>query len=202
MKRKHFGVLAAASVFCCAAANAVVTVTIEESGGDVVASFSGSLDTAALSCTALGTGAILDFTSPTDYAYLLGDAPGVLAVDGCPVTFGTAEPFGGAGVTPDAGTGAIGVEVSGGNAIYVPSGYTSGAAISGSSTFTGQTIAGLSLTPGTFVFDYGADSITFVVVDPAAGGGALPTAVPATPLWTLLLTAGLFLGIVRRRLVS
>jgi len=115
-------VWAAASLFCCATANAAVTVTIEESGGDVVASFSGSLDTAALTCSGpIGAGAILDFTSPADYAYLLG-APGVLSVDACPVTFGTAQPFGGAGDTPDAGVGAIGVEVSGGSRIYVPTG--------------------------------------------------------------------------------
>jgi hypothetical protein len=196
-------VLAVASVLFCASSNAAVTVTIEESGGDVVASFSGGLDTSALTCVNIGAGAVLDFISPTNYAYLLGDAPGVLSVDACPVTFGTAQPFGGAGDTPVAGVGAIGVEVSGGSRIYVPAGYSSGAPISGSSTFTGQTIAGLSLTPGIYVFDYGDDSITFEVVDAAAGGGtSSPTAVPATPLWTLFLIVGALLVMVRWRLVS
>jgi len=201
---KRSRIWATAAIFCCATANAAVTVTIEESGGDVVASFSGSLDTATLSCATLGVGAILEFTSTTDFAYLLGDAPGVLVVDLCPVTFGTAQPFGGAGDSPDAGTGGIGVEVSSGSGgIYVPAGYSSGTAISGISTFTGQTLTGLSLTPGSYLFDYGADSITFVVVDPAAGGGtSTPTAVPATPLWTLFLMAGALLGFVRWRLVN
>jgi hypothetical protein len=50
-----------------------------------------------------------------------------------------------------------------GHDIVVPNGYVSGAALSGSSTFTGKTIAGLGLTPGTYVYTWGtggnADSL-------------------------------------------
>lgn len=202
--KKFVKVGALATGLLSTASHAAVTVTIQESGSDVVASFSGSLDTAALTCAGVATLAILDFDSTTDYAYVLGSAPGGAASDACVASFTTAESFGGlpGGSTPDSGSGGpIGVEVVGGaNDLFVPSGYTSGSAISGSSTFTGETISSLGLTAGTFLFDYGDDTVTFVIVAPAiGGGGGSAQSVPATPLWTLLLTVGLIAGIVRFR---
>jgi len=61
-----------------------------------------------------------------------------------------------AGFRPFGNTGGrVGVDQGASTSLYVPSGYASGAPISSSSTWNGQTLAGLGLTPGTYVFDYG-----------------------------------------------
>ena len=64
-----------------------------------------------------------------------------------------------------------------------PIGYISGDPINGTSTWTGQTINSLGLVPGTYVFDYGTDRVTFNVVDPT------PQPVPSLSLIGLILTA-------------
>jgi hypothetical protein len=57
--------------------------------------------------------------------------------------------------------------------VFVPAAYTSGAAISDSSTWNSTTISGLGMTPGTYVWTWGsgatADSFTVVVApEPAS----------------------------------
>jgi hypothetical protein len=49
----------------------------------------------------------------------------------------------------------------------VPQGYVSGTVISGSTTYNGQTIAGIGFTSGTYVYSWGsggnASSITLII---------------------------------------
>jgi hypothetical protein len=69
--------------------------------------------------------------------------------------------------------------------LIVPKGYMSGSPLSGSSTFDGQTLASLGLTPGTYVYTWGApaddDSLTVKIAIPE----------PATWAMILLGFAGL-----------
>jgi hypothetical protein len=75
------------------------------------------------------------------------------------------------------------VDASGGSVrLYVPNGYVSGAAINATSTWANTTFAGLNLTPGVYVFDYGNDRITFNVGEAVV----VPTEaapVPVMPAW-------------------
>ena len=75
-------------------------------------------------------------------------------------------------------------------ALFVPSGYTSGNPLSGSSTYSGVTFASLGVTPGTFVWSWGsggsADSITLNIIPE-----------PSTAL--LFATAAGFLSLALRR---
>jgi hypothetical protein len=78
---------------------------------------------------------------------------------------------------------------------YVPVGYTSGAAISSSATFAGQTLASLELTTGTYVFASSHDTVTLHV-----GAAAPVMAVPEPAGWALMLMGfGLIGGAVRAR---
>jgi hypothetical protein len=46
-----------------------------------------------------------------------------------------------------------------GKDIIVPIGYTSGSPLSGTATFANKTISSMGLTPGTYLYDWGSDSI-------------------------------------------
>ena len=75
----------------------------------------------------------------------------------------------------------------------VPTGYTSGSALSGSATFDSTTLSAMGLTSGTYTASWGsgatADSVTLEV------GSAVPE--PAT--FALLLLPLTALGLARRR---
>ncbi len=79
--------------------------------------------------------------------------------------------------------------------MLVPTGYVSGTALSGSSTYDGMTIAGLGLTPGTYTYSSGtgadADSLTVNVgAVPEPSSLALATAALAGGLIVALAGAG------------
>jgi hypothetical protein len=64
---------------------------------------------------------------------------------------------------PSSGTGdtfGIGIGSASLPALYVPFGYTPGSPMSGSSTFSGQTLASMGLTPGTYQYTWSSDSLT------------------------------------------
>jgi hypothetical protein len=50
-----------------------------------------------------------------------------------------------------------------GKDIIVPIGYTSGSPLSGTATFANKTISGMGLTPGTYLYSWGSDSITLQI---------------------------------------
>jgi hypothetical protein len=54
-----------------------------------------------------------------------------------------------------------------GKDIIVPIGYTSGSPLSGTATFANKTISSMGLTPGTYRYSWGSDSITLVIETPA-----------------------------------
>jgi hypothetical protein len=162
------------------------SVTIVESGGNVVMSASGSLN-------------INDLTLVNPSAGPFGN--GGLGINNATFLLGTnglsGAQYSGFTTTPSnfgAGAGAVQTSASGdifgvitpGAPPYlltVPVGYTTGTAISGSQTFTGQTFSSMGLTPGTYTYTWGsganADSINVVIGGTPAT--PTPTATSQTP---------------------
>jgi hypothetical protein len=157
-----------------------LSVTIVESGGNLVMSASGSLNINDLTLVSpsvgpLGTGG-LGVTSAT---FLMGANVAAAQYSGfttSPSNFGP----GGGGVSPTSTSGNIFGVVkfdgpSGTPSLLVPTGYTTGTVISSTQTFSGQTFSSFGLTPGTYTYTWGsganADSINVVV----GGVGVTPT---------------------------
>jgi len=141
------------------AAGSVVNMTLLEVGGDVVLSGAGTMNTTSLGLTQLfyrNSGVV-----PQASQFGCGlDGPGPF---NCVIfTGGTiTEPanFGTGGVTNgNLGTGdffGIGFANST-RRLFVPSGYTSGSFISGTTTFNSTTLATLGATPGTYTWSWGS----------------------------------------------
>jgi len=129
-------------------ANAAFVVNITEVGSDVVATGTGSIDTAALHY--LGSESSDPYMVPSGDAILLG-LTGQFGVYGASIN-GPAS-FGSGGDThASSGLGdLVGVAASGGE-LAVPVGYVSGAPLTDSTTFDNATFASLGLTPGTYTF--------------------------------------------------
>lgn len=145
--------------------NAAVTISIQQSGGDVVATASGSLTMPSCIASATGSSAgLLYWAASNDYTYSVGQGTGIQ----CTTSFATAQPLNAVATDQLANSntgGPVGVNrlPSGGNILTVPNGYTSGTAINATSTWTGKTLATLNLVPGTYTFNFGTDTITYVV---------------------------------------
>ena len=148
-------------------AEAALVIDISQSGADVVAAGSGTIDLAGLTYS---------LTTPNSTG-VIGD---IAVIYVGPTTQGTTDFYGGASgpagfgsmfleFNPSSGTGDIfGVQGNGqsmGSYIVVPSGYVSGDSLSGTSTYDNTTIAGLDLTPGTYTYTWGsgADADSFTV---------------------------------------
>ena len=146
-----------------------VSILIQEVGGNVVWTATGTLNVAGLtktSTTVGGTG--FDATNAIFGSGLGASADVYSGSITKPANFGT----GGAAATSGSGSyiSVQGVPA----ALYVPSGYTSGEALSGTTTYVG-TLATLGLTVGTYTYSWGsggnADTLTLLI-------GETPTPTP------------------------
>lgn len=141
-------------------ARAAFTMYLYESGGNVVASGSGSLNTSGAGCGPTGTQVIKP--SPGGMLYTGGTLGSnaickIYSLSG-PATFGTGETL----VSANSSSGtyvAIGFL-----SLGVASTYVSGTQITSGAVFNGKTLAGLGVTCGTYVWTWGsgtdADSYT------------------------------------------
>jgi hypothetical protein len=171
------------------AAEAAVVMTLSESGGNVNLVASGTLNMAAISANF--SGGATGFLKPNDlYLTTLGSGFADTSIHNGvvgPTSFG----LGSIGFAANSGSGdALGVFGSFGGLI-VPRGYVSGAPLSGTSTWSGQTFSSMGVTPGTYVYSWGAgataDTLTINV------GAAVPE-----PSSSLLGLVGA-LSLLRRR---
>ena len=176
-------------------AHGSVIMTYSQVGNDVFVSGSGSLN-----LTALRQGGVTSNRSSVFPSFPLGsfavfgttNSTSNSAYDGIagPASFGS-----GSQTFANSGSGDTFGVIATRGIIYVPLGYTSGAALSATSTFNNQTIAGLGLTPGTYQFTWGtglnADFLQLTINSP---GSSVPE-----PSSILLLGLPLGALIIRRR---
>jgi hypothetical protein len=168
----HAVVLVATLTQLVRTSRADVTITIAQVGSDVVATSTGSLNLTDLTPNPDGelypTGIMrADIAwmvmGPNTPATPMNLYQGISGPD----SFGTTDIF-----DWNSGTGDIfGLLATGINGIVVAGGYVSGAPLSATDTFRGESISGLGLTPGTYTWTWGtganADSLT-LQIGPAA----------------------------------
>jgi len=174
-----------------------VQVNINQVGADVVAVASGTLNVGSLGAPgAASTLGLMQYVALGNYAYTVGQG----SANAYAVTFVTQQPLHAVAIDVPASVstgGPVGVDAGAGAfELFVPAGYVSGAAINSSSTWTNRTFASLGLSPGAYVFNYGADNITFLVGPQGSATVAVPS---STPLAQLLIALGVALLAWRSR---
>lgn len=150
-------------------------VNLQQVGSNVVANGSGTINTAGLTPDPAFFTGNDGQAALTPFGAYLGVGPAtstpINVYDGIsgPSSFGS-----GPGIYANSGSGDI-VAIYDGSRLYVPAGYTSGTALSDTSTWANQTFSSLGVTPGTYTWTWGtgasADSLTLnaiVVPEPAS----------------------------------
>jgi PEP-CTERM motif len=173
-------------------AQAAYIVTFSQTGSDVTASGSGAIDLAGL--TFITSGPTVSQVAPTFATEATGASGAVDEYSGAsgPFSFGS-------GVFTNATTGAgdlVGVQVLHGEPsgfIFVPMGYASGAPLSDTATYAGQSFATLGLAPGVYRYNFGSglDADTFTV--------EVGAPVPEPSTWAMLLAGFAGLGLAGYR---
>jgi hypothetical protein len=185
----------AAAIFASAShAHAGFIMTIQQVGSDVVETGSGTINTVALTNeAALTSGGVIYASFP--FGSLATAGPATVPAD---LYKGISGPSGfgsGAFTLANSGSGDL-VSVTANFGIDLPIGYVSGAALSDTSTFTSNTLAGLGLTTGVYTWTWGsgatADSFELDI-------GQSSTPEPSTFGLLALATAGLLLSSCIRR---
>jgi len=164
--KKIFLSLAAVGALSAGSAEASVLWTFTETGGDVVGTYSGSLDITGLAFWSSG------FTETSVNPFVASMLSGATSTD---VYSGLVGPtsFGSTNLkTPGTGSGsAFGIYGSNAGLLVLEGGYTSGDAISGTLTFSGATFASLGVDQGTYVYSLPNDTVTLQIGNPV---GAVP----------------------------
>jgi hypothetical protein len=146
-----FGI-AVTSLFCVQRAQAF-TMTLEQVGSNVVATGSGAINLTGLSfpfltMTPSGIQANIGYINTGTPDFFQQDAYSGFTG---PTSFGSGGFFSADAISGDI----VGIDGLAG-LIFVPEGYVSGAALSDSITFNNATLANLGVTPGTYVWTWGA----------------------------------------------
>jgi hypothetical protein len=157
--------------------SAPMTVTIYESGSNVVMSASGTVDLSGLTLVSSSIGPFGNGGLGINNATFVCGASGssgssYSGFTSVPSNFGS-----GSGLPNSSGTGqAFGVimDMAPPYLLVVPTGYTSGANISSTQTFNNTSLSTLGLTNGTYTYTWSGGSIDVVV-----GGTPGPTGTPA-----------------------
>lgn len=147
-------------------------VDVTESGGDVVAAGSGTINTAGLTSSHTN-GPVWAELNPSGGLAAFGPAAGseitfFTGISG-PSAFGSTDTSFASGGSGDL-VGVFGII----DEMYLPMNYASGSPLTSTSTWGGQGFASLGLTPGTYTWTWGsgadADSFTMNII----GGAAVP----------------------------
>jgi hypothetical protein len=168
-------------------AEASVVIDILQDGPNVVATGSGTVDLTDLTYRG-GAGSTPSGEVVGKNGAVEVGAGRVILYSGVsgPDSFGTGSASGSSGSGDTFGL------IGDAGALLVPNGYSSGSALSGSSTFDSATIASLGLTPGRYVYTWGskasADSLTVNI-----------GTVPELPTWAMMIAGLSILGALYRR---
>ncbi len=171
-----------AGALACSAAQGAVTIKVDEVGNDVVATATGTINTAGFDIQS-SAGLVGGFVAGTGFttAWICGVGVG----SGGNVDAYVANGLGNTDVcstglrlnaTTNSGpyAGLIAVAGSDQLVVYVSPGYVSGDAINSTSTWSAQDFADLGLVPGRYIYNWGsgvnADSITLLIGQYSVGG--------------------------------
>jgi hypothetical protein len=172
---RHLASAALLTISIANRAQASVIIDISQVGDNVVATGSGTINTAGLTLLSTAGAATAGSMYPSFGNVTLGPAgtePGNDLYSGSsgPANFGS-----GGNSVATSGTGDIVFAENG--IVGVPQDYTSGSALSGNDTWDSTTISGLGLTPGTYTYTWGsggnADSLTVNIQSPAPEPGTV-----------------------------
>jgi hypothetical protein len=173
-----------------AAADATVTIDINQVGGDVVATLSGDLNLTGLSLQPNPYSLSAGIEGQSAYIGMGAGGEsmaGYLGLSG-PLNFGTGGYVPSSSSTGDAfslnGSGF------GPTYVFVPDGYVSGTALSGTTTWSGTTLALLGLAPGQYTFS--GPRLDQVIINIAGG-------VPEPGTWAMMLVGFGAIGFAMRR---
>jgi len=138
-------------------------VTVSQVGPNVVWNGSGSFNLSALSFVGVGTTGAGFNGNQAIWAIGPNSVNNIDQYSGVttyPSSFGT----GGVGVTSTSGSTFGILTGGGGRLLYVPTGYVSNTTISGSATYSSQTISSMGLTPGVYTWSWGTGGNTSTLV--------------------------------------
>ena len=181
---------ALAMAFVAGPANAKVTINVSEVGGDVVFVTTGSLDlTGATFLNGIGySDGFISGGSNWYIASGLGDSVDNYAMTSFAGPFGTSTNFFSSPSSVSGDDFFIWGNSGNNEQVGVPVGYISGSAINSGMVFSGNTIAGLTMTPGTYIYTIPNDTITLNI-----------TAVPEPEAYAMMLAGLGLLGFTARR---
>lgn len=174
-----------ALLLLCTQAHATYTVYMYESGGDVVATGEGSINTTALTYNPGNFSSSPLSASGNGLLYIGGSAGGSQfdrynGVTG-PVSYGTNS----IPINPTSTTGPFTGIVGIGSYVFVPPGYISGSPLASTGVWAGTTLAALRATPGRYAWTWGsgpaADSFVLYVGSPPPARG-----VPTLSEWSVI----------------
>ena len=175
----HFALAALAAVCLPRPAKASFIINIAQSGPDVVATGSGSLNVSGLTNGGTHTSVINGFIGPSGDVIELDTTGSQYTAYNGSIAIGPSNlgPAASGPFTTSFTGDVVGIQPGLPGVVVVPDGYASGSALSDSATWAGTTIAGLGLTPGTYVYSWGtgpsADTLTLNVTAPEPGSMAL-----------------------------
>jgi len=192
MKLSHF--IAAALLVGASSAQAVYTVNLTESGGNVTATGSGSINTTGMVPTVTGGFCVNGYVGANTLC--LGTSPTGLMFTG-QVSPALAALTTGANTSGNASSGQPVFMQN--TTLYLPAGYVSASPLSSSATFNGRTFASMGLTPGTRTFTLTSGDTIVINIGPMAASAPIPTLSEygAMALASLLAMAGMLA--MRRR---
>jgi hypothetical protein len=192
-----------------AGVNASAVLTFAQSGSNVLATVTGNVLTSALTSfstsTASNNGTVF---SNNAYIGATGSTKNLFLGLTYDTTSTPMSSFATAFSTPTSASGdAFGLQLGPGWLLHLPTAYTSGSNLSGTATFSGQTLSSMTLGVGTYRWTYGTSNEHEVKIVVSAGGttGGGTTggggAVPEPGEWAAMgvLGAGLTGLVLRKR---